>query len=230
MTRRRARNQTQGNGKNKTIFINLKQQYNNCTVIIRSQSYNTMSSGLNAYSEGETTIHPNYSLPNGGSIENTQNLSILGTSSSSSSYKYFVIKKVSYKILLENLDNLAKMVNFLPIPFQQAGQLGTSYTESVGNRFNCKTFTLSPKGETGATKTIQFSIEPYKVEGFKDFSSFVSNTYWWQLQATRGAQYTNLWMQVFNIDWVTAMSSGINFFYTADYEVQLLQTNVTLNA
>lgn len=151
------------------------------------------------------------------------------TSTTYGNYKYLIIRRVRYKITVENLDTFAKIINFLGIPYQATSGLGANYPTSLDNRFNNKSFVVKPKGETGATRTFIVILEPWKIEGFRSFADYAASTFYWQQPAVRGAQYTNLYSQQCAIDFASNLTNGADLYYQAEFDVMGIQQNVVLN-
>jgi hypothetical protein len=235
MTRRRARNATQGMQLKSITTSTIGRSLGDFAMmlVIKSKSHYTQLKAVLPYAGGEATIHPNYSLPSGSGIDSTNLLgSIIATGANTGLYKNFIIKKATYTLRCENLDSIGKLLNILAIPYNSAGALGADVQSSltvkkiglVVSKF------FNKAGVTGDIAVVKFTVEPWRIEGFSSFELYAANNGYWCTAALRGSTYTNLYVQQEAVDGVSALATGMDVQYVADFEVKAITPNVVLTA
>jgi len=178
----------------------------------------------------EAKIHPALGLPANASSSWTQFLSSLVKTAGSGTtgfYRSLIIRKVKITVVLQNLDAIAKIMNFVPIPYASSGSLGANYAQNLMAYRLLKLFTivLAKAGVTGDTKKLTLVLEPWKIEGFESYDTYASNSAYYAPETGVGSNFTSLYCQQFSIDGTTNCATGVIYNGTMDFEVELRNQN-----
>jgi hypothetical protein len=219
MTRRRAR---RGTSKIPHEFF---PKFNNL-IITRSSGNYQFVHGVTAFFGQVTTIHPVYQVSNTSPLD--QKGTILIGTGVNNLYTKFTIRKVKYKFYFDNLNGIAIRINIIPVSSYGSSGIGANSIICLDIHKFCKSLILSKATVTGSVKSIELTVEPWKVEGFKDYKTFQGNNQWWQNIGSVGTQYTSLYIQGYTSDLISSPSTGVNCTCTAEFYLDAVQPNLVV--
>jgi hypothetical protein len=219
MTRRRARNGTQ------RIPKAFTPDFNNL-IVTRSSGFYQFAHAVTAFFGQVTTVHPVYQVANT-SVLDQKFTTFVGSSTSNINIK-FTIKKVKYKFYFDNLNGIAIRINITPISSYGSSGIGANSLICLDIHKFTKSLILSKAGVTGSVKSIEITIEPWKIEGFKSYAHFQSNSQWWQTIGAVGTQYTSMYIQGYTSDTSSSPTTGVNCTCTAEFLLDTIQPNMVV--
>lgn len=232
MTRRRAGNRN----KPKEMLLKLSQSSSSDHIFTQmSSNFIATQTQAGPTAGAEAKLHPALGLPAGGSSSWTQYLSSLVKSGGSGTIGFFrslIIRKIKITIVLQNLDTVAKIMNFVAVPFASSGSFGGNYAQNLMSYrlVKPKTVFLSKAGVAGDTKKVSFTLFPWQIEGFESYQTYASNSSYYAPETGVGTNYTSLYCQQFSVDGATNCANGVIYNGAMDWEVELRNQNNLLKS
>lgn len=195
-------------------------------VVTRSSGSYAFAHAVTAFFGQVTTIHPVYQISNT-SVLDQKFTTFFGTGTGNIMTK-FTIKKVRYKLYLDNLNGIAIRINIIPVSSYGSSGIGSNSIICLDTHKFCKSLILSKAGVTGSVKSIVLEFEPWKIEGFKSYSAFQSNSQYWQNIGSVGTQYSSFYVQGYTSDVSSSPTTGVNCTCTAEFTLDAIQPNLVV--
>lgn len=182
----------------------------------------SVTTNLNALIGRYWQIHPNIGMGGVAIIKSDFRTTLVNSAAGiSGMFTRFLIKKVTYKFLINNNEPVPVVVALIPVPSIIALTLSTNHTVNLMNSRGAKLITLQKAGVVGCLKTFSITVDLAQLEGLTPLQYKAITSYWCTTSSVGGLA-PNIYLQASAVNgtstFTTALGLDLNLHATFQCE------------